>query len=261
MQANAEMRLAVEHDLRRAVTTHDELAVWFQAIVSLVTGLPVAAESIVRWHHRERGVIGPDDFLPVAEETGLIIPIGWSVLDDTLGRVRAWRDAGTTLIANVNVSGRQLDEPKFVAKIAASLERWDLQPADVCLELTETVLIDAGGRAASAIQALRQLGISIAIDDFGRGYSSLAYLRLHPADVVKIDRLFVAALDSNPRDASIVGAIIQLTHALGMTCVACGVEKPSQLARLTELGCDQVQGSLIDQAVPVERFEVLPRSR
>jgi diguanylate cyclase (GGDEF)-like protein/PAS domain S-box-containing protein len=258
MQADAEMRLAVEQDIRRAVVTPGELVVWFQPVVSLVTGRAVSAEALVRWHHPERGLIGPNDFLPVCEETGLIIPIGWWVLDDTLRQVRAWRDAGIGLIASVNLSGRQLDEPRFVRRVTAALERWDLRPADLCLEVKETVLVDAGSRAASTIQALRQLGISIAIDDFGRGYSSLAYLRLHPVDVVKVDRLFVAALDTNPRDASIVDGIIQLTHALGMTCVAGGVEKPSQLARLTELGCDQVQGFLLGRPGPAELLSASP---
>jgi EAL domain-containing protein (putative c-di-GMP-specific phosphodiesterase class I) len=154
-----------------------------------------------------------------------------------------------------------LNESKFVRKVALAIEALDLQPADLCLELTEPVFVDAGSRAASAIQALRRLGISIAIDDFGRGYSSLAYLRLQPVDVVKIDRVFVAALDTNPRDASIVGGIIQLTHALGMTCVACGVEKPSQLERLAELGCDQVQGSLLGRPGPAEGVAVTRHSR
>jgi diguanylate cyclase (GGDEF)-like protein/PAS domain S-box-containing protein len=258
MQADAEMRLAVEQDIRRAVVTPGELVVWFQPVVSLVTGRAVSAEALVRWHHPERGLIGPDDFLPVCEETGLIIPVGWSVLDDTLRQVRGWRDAGVGLIASVNLSGRQLDEPRFVRRVTAALEHWDLRPADLCLEVKETVLVDAGSRAASSIQALRRLGISIAIDDFGRGYSSLAYLRLHPVDVVKVDRLFVAAVDTNPRDASIVDGIIQLTHALGMTCVAGGVEKPSQLARLTELGCDQVQGFLLGRPGPAELLSASP---
>jgi diguanylate cyclase (GGDEF)-like protein/PAS domain S-box-containing protein len=255
MQTDAKNRLATEQDLHHALVTAGELVPWFQPVWSLVTGHQVGAEALVRWHHPTRGLLAPGHFLSVAEETGLIIAMGRSILDQTLGQVRRWRDAGVGLVASVNLSGHQLSEPDFCGEVAAALDRWRLRPADLCLEVTETVLVSVASRAASIIQELREAGISIAIDDFGQGYSSLAYLRSHPVDVVKIDRAFVTTVDTRPRDAAIVGATIHLAHALGMTCIAEGVETREQLRRLADLGCDQVQGYLLGRPCPAEDFD------
>jgi EAL domain-containing protein (putative c-di-GMP-specific phosphodiesterase class I) len=254
MRADAEERLAVEQDLHRAVETPGELVVWFQPTISLVTGRIVLAEALVRWVHPERGLLLPTEFLPVAEETGLIGSIGWQVLDQTLREIRSWRDAGLGVVGSVNLSGNQLDEPGFAEHVGAALRRNALLPADLCLEVTERVLDDPSSPAASMVEALRRYGVAIAIDDFGRGQSSLAYLRDHPADIVKIDGVFVTALETNPRDAAIVGGMVQLAHALGMTCVAEGVEQEAQLSRLAELGCDQVQGYLLARPRPAAEF-------
>ena len=229
MQAEAATLLTTEQDLYRALATGGELVPWFQPIWSVVTGRQVAAEALVRWEHPSRGLLAPAEFLAVAEETGLIVEMGRSVLDQTLREVRRWRDMGVGLVASVNLSGHELSDPRFGNQVTAALDRWGLVPTDLCLEVTETVLVSVASRAASIIQELRHIGIIIAIDDFGQGYSSLAYLRSHPVDVIKVDRAFVTTVDTNPRDAAIVGAAIYLGHALGMTCVAEGVETRGQL--------------------------------
>jgi diguanylate cyclase (GGDEF)-like protein/PAS domain S-box-containing protein len=254
MKADAETRLTTEQDLHRAIVTGGELVVWFQPIWSVVTGRAVAAEALVRWHHPDRGLLEPAAFLAVAEETGLIVPIGRFVLNQALQEVRRWRDAGLSLVVTVNLSGHQLSDPDFTAEVSAALDRWRLEPDDLCLEVTETVLVGVASRAGSVIRELRQLGVAFAIDDFGQGYSSLAYLRSHPVDVVKIDRAFITTVHTNPRDAAIVGATVHLAHALGMTCIAEGVENSEQLGRLADLQCDQVQGYLLGRPCPAEEF-------
>ena len=246
--------MATEEDLHHALAAGGELVTWFQPVWSLVTGRQVAAEALARWHHPVRGLLAPAEFLAVAEETGLIVAIGHSILDQALHQARRWRDAGKSLVVSVNLSGNQLSVPGLCDEVLAAVDRWGLQPAALCLEVTETVLVTVASRAASIIGELRESGVSIAIDDFGQGYSSLAYLRSHPVDVVKIDRAFVTTVDTRPRDAAIVGATIHLAHALGMTCIAEGVETPEQLTRLTELGCDQVQGYLLGRPCPAGSF-------
>lgn len=253
MRRRAEARLSTEQGLYRALE-RDELVLWYQSIFSLVTGRPVAAEALIRWQHPDVGLLGPAAFLPVAEETGLILPIGRFVLREALDQVRSWRDSGLGLIVNVNLARAQLDDPDLVAQIERMLGERRLAPSDLCVEVSEKAVVAPGNRIAHTITGLRRLGVSVAIDDFGMGNSSLAYLRSHPVDVVKVDGSFVAALDTNPRDAAIVGGVIQLTHALGMSCIAEAVETRAQLGHLVALGCDQIQGYLTARAQPVDRF-------
>ncbi len=254
MRRDAEQRLAVEEDLRRAIASGDELEVWFQPVVSVATGRVVAAEALLRWRHPEQGLLLPGAFLPVAEETGLIAPISRTVLRASLDQAQRWHEQGLGMVVSVNLSGRDLDEAGLDRDIAIALGERGLDPAALCLEVTETALVEAATHGARAVEELRALGVAVAIDDFGQGYSSLSYLRAHPVDIIKIDRAFVAALENNPRDAAIVGGMIQLAHALGMTCVAEGVERTDQLRHLTDLGCDQIQGFLLAEPCPADEL-------
>jgi diguanylate cyclase (GGDEF)-like protein/PAS domain S-box-containing protein len=249
MRQRADSRLATEQGLHRALED-GELILWYQSVVSLVTHRTVAAEALIRWQHPGAMLLEPADFLPVAEETGLILPIGRSVLRQALDQVRIWRDLRLGLTVNVNLAASQLETTDLVEEIRGMLDERGLLPRDLCLEVSETAIVHPDSRTARTVTDLRDLGVSVAVDDFGRGNSSLSYLRSHPVDVVKIDRSFVATLDTNPRDAAIVGGIVQLTHALGMTCIAQGVEHAGQLAPLRELGCDQAQGWLTGRAAP-----------
>jgi diguanylate cyclase (GGDEF)-like protein/PAS domain S-box-containing protein len=253
MQRRADARLATEQGLHQALEK-GELVLWYQSIFSLVTGQPVAAEALVRWQHPQAGLLEPAAFLPVAEDTGLIVPIGRYVIEEALDQVRLWRRHGLGLAVNVNLASAQLNDPDLVGEIGSMLAERGLVPCDLCLEVSEKSVLTAGNRAARTVTALRRLGVSVAIDDFGAGASSLAYLRRTPVDVVKIDGAFVGTIDTNPRDAAIVGALIHLTHALGMTCVAEGVETRAQLQCLAALGCDQIQGFLTARAQPPERW-------
>ena len=250
LRREAELRLAVEQDLHRAIASPGQLGVWFQPVVSVATGCVVAAEALLRWQHPEHGLLLPDRFLSIAEETGLMTPITRIVLHESLAHARRWRDLGLHMTVSVNLSGRQLDEPGLDQEIAVVLADAGLDPSDLCIEVTETALIDVASNGPDAVQKLRELGVAVAIDDFGQGYSSLSYLRSYPVDIVKLDRAFVAALETNPRDGAIVGGIIQLAHALGMTTVGEGVERPGQLRRLADLGCDQIQGFLLARPCP-----------
>ena len=252
LRRDADLRLAVEQDLHRAIAAPGQLRVWFQPVVCVATGRVVAAEALVRWQHPHRGLLLPGEFLDVAEETGLMSPISRVVLSESLRQARRWRDQGLSIVVSVNLSSRQLAEPGLVQEVADGLVEHGLDPSDLCLEVTETALIDVTGHGPHAVQKLRELGVAIAIDDFGQGYSSLSYLRSYPVDIVKLDRAFVGALETNPRDAAIVGGIVQLAHALGMTCVGEGVERVGQLQSLTDLGCDQIQGFLLARPCPPE---------
>jgi diguanylate cyclase (GGDEF)-like protein/PAS domain S-box-containing protein len=254
LRRDAELRLGVEQDLYRALAAPGQLRVWFQPVLSVATGRVVAAEALVRWQHPRRGLLLPGEFLSVAEETGLMSPITKVVLAQSLTQARRWRDQGLKMIVSVNLSCRQLEEPGFEQEVADALDAAGLDPADLCVEVTETALLGAAGHGPDALRKLRELGVAVAIDDFGQGYSSLSYLRSYPADIVKLDRAFVNALETNPRDAAIVGGIIQLAHALGMICIAEGVERPGQLQRLTDLGCDQIQGFLLSRPCPPDEL-------
>jgi diguanylate cyclase (GGDEF)-like protein/PAS domain S-box-containing protein len=253
MMLEAEGRLDIEQGLHRALQL-DELNCWFQPIVSLVTDRIVAAEALLRWNAPDGRLLVPSQFLGVADETGMAISIGRQVMACALDQVRTWRRLGLGTVVNINISGGQLDDLNLVDTVLLCLDERGLQPSDVCLEVSETALVVPEGPAAQAIATLRRAGVSVAVDDFGQGHSSLAYLRGNPVDVVKIDRAFVSGIDARPRDRAIVRAIIDLTHALGMTCVGEGVETSGELECLVELGCDQVQGYLIARPCPPSDF-------
>ena len=240
----AAKRLREETDLRRAIAT-GELSVHYQPLVGLSADHVASVEALVRWHVPGEPLRQPDSFIPLAEETGLIVPLGWWVLDEACHQVARWRQelpGGAGLTLNVNMSAQQLAQPDAAERVRAALAHSGLDAPALQLEITESGVMDDPGDAAERLHALRALGIRIAVDDFGTGYSSLLQLRRLPVDVLKVDRAFVAGMTEQDEDAAIVAGTVRLGHALGLEVVAEGVENLDQLVRLRALGCDTGQG-------------------
>jgi diguanylate cyclase (GGDEF)-like protein/PAS domain S-box-containing protein len=244
MRTQAQRRLHTEQLLRNAVAG-EGLVVHYQPIVDLGSGRITGTEALARIREADGSLVPPDEFIPIAEDSRLIVPLGAAVLREACRQQVRWRDGdtGMTHVA-VNVSARQLSSPGFATQVAGILDEVGLDPGMLCIELTESGLIDAGTSAQKEILALKALGVILALDDFGTGWSSLAYLRRFPFDVVKIDRSFVAGLGVEVGDTEVVRAVIGLGQALGMRTLAEGIETEAQSLLLTELGCDQAQGYL-----------------
>jgi diguanylate cyclase (GGDEF)-like protein/PAS domain S-box-containing protein len=261
MRATLVERLDIESALRRAITRH-ELRVAYQPTVDLVTGSIVGVEALLRWDHPERGLLVPHDFIDVAEETGLIVPIGSWVIEQACRQAQRWQ-AGhpeAQLLVSVNLSGRQLDDPTLVDTVRDVIERTGVDPNLLGLEITESVVMRDPQASTVTLQALKDLGVRLAVDDFGTGYSSLAYLRRFPVDLLKVDRAFVDGLDPDTGDAedrAIVAAVVSLAHTLGMEAIAEGVETAEQLAELRALGCDMAQGYFIAKPLPAPALDDL----
>jgi diguanylate cyclase (GGDEF)-like protein/excisionase family DNA binding protein len=236
-------RIDLEADLRAGIA-RDELLVHYQPIIDLQSERIVGFEALVRWQHPVRGLIPPAAFIPLAEETDLIVPLGAVVLEQACRQAQEWREAwpGERLVMSVNLSPRQFSDPGLVPSIAAILEETGLDPAALELEITETAVMDRSEAGLRALDELRALGVRLVLDDFGTGYSSLAYLRQLPLDLIKIDRAFVTELDGADPNVAIVRAVLSLAHGLGISVVAEGIETPLQAARLRDLGCDLGQG-------------------
>ncbi|MGH9103325.1 MAG: putative bifunctional diguanylate cyclase/phosphodiesterase [Acidimicrobiales bacterium] len=264
MRERALNQLRTERELEEAIAT-GQLRLHYQPIVSLADGSISGVEALVRWQHPRRGLLAPADFISLAEESGLIVPLGSWVLQEACRQARAWDGRGVHgLRVSVNLSGHQLGKPDFDKTVAAIVREAELDPrrVELCLEVTESLLMVDPPAAASRLSDLRALGVSIAIDDFGTGYSSLAYLKWFPVDVVKVDRSFVSDIVSDDADRAIVDAVVGLAHALGMQVVAEGVERPEQLRRLRDAGCDQAQGFLFARPQPAGSLvEMLGRGR
>ncbi|HEY4410086.1 MAG TPA: EAL domain-containing protein, partial [Acidimicrobiia bacterium] len=242
LHAGAVSRMEMERDLRRALTEH-EFLLHYQPLCSLADGEVVGVEALVRWAHPGKGLVSPADFIPVCEETGLIVPVGEWVLLEAGRQARRWRDQqGLRLSVSVNLSARQLVRPDLTSRVEAMLEMTGTDPSDLCLEITEGTLLVDMAAAINHLTDLRSLGVRISVDDFGTGYSSLAYLRNLPIDELKIDRSFVIRVAEDDTTAAIVASIVGLGHALGLSVVAEGVETAAQLTALRELGCDKAQG-------------------
>lgn len=255
----SESSRSLASELRRAIDNSD-LFVLFQPVYSLRDGLMHGAEALVRWRHRERGVIGPDEFIPVAERRGLITAIGDFVLDESCRLMAAWTsndDCPLAFTIWVNLSGRELRDPGLIERVEAALARHRLPPERLGIEITENVLLAELGDARRAIVALANVGVRIALDDFGTGYSTLAHLRNLRADSLKIDRSFVAQLAGESRDREIVAAVTGMAHALGMMVVAEGVETEAQRQELTAIGCDAAQGYLFARPLTPEALVAL----
>jgi len=251
MRARAKRRLAMHSSLYRAVERR-EFRVLYQPIHALGSGRPLGAEALVRWEHPDRGLIEPGEFIALAEETGLIVPIGTQVLREACRQARAWAVTGSRMGIKVNLSGRQFAHPNLAEVVAEILAETGIDPATVYLEITETVLMEDVESTSTALAELKNLGVSLTVDDFGTGYSSLAYLKRFPVDELKVDRAFVAGLLTDQEDSAIVTAVINLAHTLGLNAVAEGVETAEQLTRLRELGCDIGQGYYFGRPLPAD---------
>ncbi len=248
-------RMATEASLHRALE-RDELRVFFQPVVDireLGAVSPSSVEALIRWEHPEKGMVAPDKFIPVAEETGLIVPIGAWVLEESCKRLKNWQGGEVGMpggAMSVNLSARQLDQPNLVGTVGDVLSGTGLAPEHLTLEITETALMSNTDAAIAVLHALKDLGVMLAIDDFGTGFSSLTYLRRLPLDVLKVDKSFVDGLGKSKGDTAIVGAVINLAHTLDLRVIAEGVETESQLEVLRDLGCDYAQGFLFSRPVP-----------
>jgi EAL domain-containing protein (putative c-di-GMP-specific phosphodiesterase class I) len=244
-------RIDMESDLRRAIE-RGELRVHYQPLIDLTTDRIVGFEALVRWQHPVRGLVPPLSFIPLAEETGLIIPLGKWVLETACRQAMRWRDArpeGPQLMMSVNLSARQFVQPDLVDQVDAILTETGLDPSTLELEITESVVMDQSEVGIRSLQRLRDMGVRLVLDDFGTGYSSLAYLKHLPLDTIKIDRTFVAGLDGEA-DRSIVEAVIALAHGLRISVVAEGIETEAQFEILRTMGCDVGQGYLFARPLP-----------
>lgn len=257
MNRRANERLTMESRLRGAID-NGELLLHYQPQIDLASGRFIGAEALLRWQHPELGQIPPTRFVPLAEETGLIIPIGQWVLTQTCAQQQAWRSAGLhTVPIAVNVSARQFREGDLVRQVRRALEDFRLDGSLLAVELTETEAMQEHEQVIAALASLKALGVRSALDDFGTGYSSLAYLQRFAIDKLKIDRSFVQHVDSDPNDAAIAATVIAMAHSLKLRVVAEGVETPQQLAFLRNHGCDEVQGFLFGRPLPPEGFASL----
>lgn len=262
--ARAKRRLELEVDLRRAIQ-NGTLVLHYQPEIDVSTGAIVGLEALVRFPHEELGLLLPSQFIPLAEETGLILPLGQWVFEEACRQLSEWQRAGLvspSLRMNVNVSGRQLQQGGTLADmIAFVMETSGVDASNVVLEITESVLMEDADSTMSTLQALRDCGVELAIDDFGTGYSSLSYLKHFPVSTLKLDRSFVIGLGDDSADAAIAGAITGLAHSLGISVTAEGVELREQMSKLRELGCDRAQGYLIAKPLPASQVPVMIRGR
>ncbi len=254
MSAAVTERLDLENDLGRAVE-RDELRLHYQPLVDLATSRIVGLEALVRWQHPTRGLVPPLSFIPLAEETGLILSIGRWVLETACRQARAWQlefPAEPPILMSVNLSAKQFARADLVEQVSAILAETGLRSSCLELEITESVLMDESDAGIQALQALRGLGVKLVLDDFGTGYSSLSYLKHMPLDTIKIDRSFVNELTGDDANLAIVQAVISLAHGLGIDVVAEGIETAEQLARLRELACDRGQGYFYARPLPAD---------
>ncbi|HWM79772.1 MAG TPA: EAL domain-containing protein, partial [Methylomirabilota bacterium] len=229
-------------------------------IVSLADRSICGVEALARWQHPRRGIVAPVDFIPLAEETGLIVPIGQWVLEQACLQVREWRDqnpALRSLVVSVNLSARQFQTPDLVLEIMRAVNDAGLEPSALKLEITESTVMQDAPVTLTKLNELKELGVRLAIDDFGTGYSSLGYLKRFPVDTLKIDRSFVKGLSADGGDSAIVRAVVTVAKSLNMDVTAEGVETEGQLAELRALGCDRWQGFLFARPVSPERVAPL----
>ncbi|HEX4775361.1 MAG TPA: EAL domain-containing protein, partial [Acidimicrobiia bacterium] len=237
--------LRTGNDLHRALQRR-EFEVHYQPVVDLETGLVSGFEALVRWRHPTRGLVHPSDFISLAEETGLIVPLGAWVLEESCRQVVEWQahrpEGARPLTISVNLSPRQLTEPTLLDEVTRVLDETGIDPDCVWLEITESTLMHDAESAVSTLRALRLLGVHLSVDDFGTGYSSLSYLKRFPVEALKVDRSFVDGLGNEPGDSAIVTAVVTMAHALGLRAIAEGLETPIQLRELRTLGCDMAQG-------------------
>ncbi|NEP44184.1 MAG: GGDEF domain-containing response regulator, partial [Okeania sp. SIO2H7] len=253
-------QLALETSLRNALE-RSEFKVYYQPQVNLKTGKIIGAEALVRWHSSEKGLVSPAEFIPMAEEIGLIIPLGELVLRTACLEMKMWQKAGfENLRVAVNLSRRQFEQKNLSDRVRSILKETGLEPQYLELEITESLVMQNETAAALVLKKWQALGIKISIDDFGTGYSSLSYLKDFPFEIIKIDKSFVSNISENGKTAAITVAIIQLAHSLGLKVIAEGVETEEELDFLWKYKCDEMQGYLFSPPLPASEFEKLLKS-
>jgi EAL domain-containing protein (putative c-di-GMP-specific phosphodiesterase class I) len=254
--------LGLEHELRLGLQ-RGEFSLHYQPEIALDTAAMVGVEALLRWHSPSRGSVPPAEFIPIAEATGLIVPLGEFVLREACTQTARWRrdaELPDGFVTWINLSAKQLSAGGVSASVRAALEAVALPPHFLGLEVTETALVQdghAGERARAELQELHRLGVRIAVDDFGTGFSSLGQLRSFPVDMIKVDRSFVQGIEHDAKDAAITANLVALAHALGLLAIAEGIESEGQLTSLRELGCDLAQGFLFARPAPPEQVHRL----
>ncbi|HEY7112875.1 MAG TPA: EAL domain-containing protein [Thermoanaerobaculia bacterium] len=257
LTSKAVERLTIQNGLRLALD-RDELVLHYQPVVSLTSGRIVGLEALVRWQHAEKGLIMPGAFISVAEETGLILPLGEWVLGSAAKQLKQWQNNGLPdLRMAVNVSARQFREPSLVRTIERALGDSEVKPQHLEIEITESIAMESAEVVVANLESLRNMAVGISIDDFGTGYSSLTYLKRYPINSLKIDRSFVTDVATNPADAGIVRAVVEMAHGMKLNVIAEGVETKDQFAHLQKYGCDEMQGYWFSKPLPVEAINKL----
>jgi EAL domain-containing protein (putative c-di-GMP-specific phosphodiesterase class I) len=263
MRDRVTTRLQLETDLRWAIV-REEFFMQYQPIVALKSGRICGFESLVRWQHPRRGLVSPDRFIPIAEETGAILPLGRWILDASIAQLHAWQQQFSQdppLTLNVNLSGKQLFETDLILELDRILARYPIAPGTLKLEITETVLMENAASVETLLEQFRSRQIQVCIDDFGTGYSSLSYLRRFPIDTLKIDRSFVASMGIDRENSEIVRAIVMLAHNRNIDVTAEGVESEEQLVQLWAVQCEYAQGYFFSKPLDADRATELIGSR
>jgi EAL domain-containing protein (putative c-di-GMP-specific phosphodiesterase class I) len=255
MTRESSARVALRGGLRDALERGDQFELQYQPQVNLRSGRIVGCEALLRWHHPADGLRPPGEFIPLAEQSGLIVPIGRWVMLEACRQYVAWRDAGLPPIPiSINVSVVQFARSNVLDLIAQALRTTGAPPGAIDIEITETVLADCSDRFVEELEAIRRLGVGIQLDDFGVGFSSLGYLRRLPLSILKIDQSFVRGALANPKDAAIVRSVVDLASNLGLSTIAEGIETAAQLTFAREAGCDAMQGWYVSRAMPAADF-------
>jgi EAL domain-containing protein (putative c-di-GMP-specific phosphodiesterase class I) len=261
MNTSAFQRLTLESNLHKALE-RDEFSLYYQPKIDARSSSIIGAEALIRWRHPELGIVSPAEFIPLAEETGLIVPIGEWVLKSACAQIRKWHDAGFTFMqVAINMSSRNFEQENFATTIAQALSECALQAGCLELEMTEGTLMQDAETMVNTLKRLKATGVKLSIDDFGTGYSSLSYLRRFSLDALKIDQSFVRDITVNADDAAITSAIIAMAKSLKLDVVAEGVQTGAQAAMLRKLGCQIMQGYLFSRPVPADQFTQLLREQ
>jgi len=256
MNRRVDDRLRMENDLREALEK-GELELFYQPQVEASTRKIIATEALARWRHEEYGLVPPIRFIPLAEETGLIQPLGQYVMEHAIKQTKLWNQQGHNLSVGINLSVRQFMQADLVEKMKLLIDKYQIDPANIDLEITETIVMQDAGNSINKMHSLKELGVKLSMDDFGTGYSSLSYLNQFPLDVLKIDRSFVKDISGNKNDGAIARAVIAMAHSMNLKVVAEGVETEEQFEFLNAHDCEVIQGYLISRPVPPQEFELL----